>query len=699
MKSEVQEFHDVVFQDVLAAADAEGRYSEDAFFDWYCEKLVDAGELDTADRAPYSSPRGLRVDGYGGDPKVADGVLTLIVADFNQDEEVATLTATDMNAIFKRTLNFLSRAREWTFRASLDEAAPAFGLADLIAQRWPEIEKVRIILISNRVLSGRVDGRKAGELDGVPVVFSVWDLGRLFRVVSSGKGREEIVIDLEEYGESLPVLPAHLDDASYEAYLVVMPGDQLAAIYDRWGARLLEQNVRVFLQARGTVNRGIRATIENSPEMFFAFNNGITATAVAVETRGSGSNLRLKKLHNLQIVNGGQTTASIHAASRKKGVDLSRVFVQMKLSVIEPAQAEEIVPKISEFANSQNRINAADFFSNHPFHVRMQEFSRRLFAPAPDGSFRESKWFYERARGQYQDERGRLSGVQAKRRFELEYPRKQVFTKTDLAKYLNVWRGKPDVVSRGAQKNFAEFAQYIGKEWEREPDKFNEAFFRTAIAKAIIFREVERLVTKQPWYEGGYRANIVAYAIAKLSHDLEQMGRSVDYERIWRKQGISKNLQDALTLSAGEVQRIIVDPSSGSGNITEWAKQPACWTRVSALRIEWPQAWLDELLSAEERRTAERDGIKNQRILNGIEAQTIVVNAGAETWRSVREWGSSRQLLSAKEEGILAVAAAIPHRIPSEKQSMSVITTLQRLHQEGCQVGRDLVHSPSTRKL
>ena len=190
-----------------------------------------------------------------------------------------------------------------------------------------------------------------------------------------------------------------------------------ADIYDRWGARLLEQNVRVFLQARGKVNRGIRLTLENEPWMFFAYNNGITATAEAVEISNAGGQMLLRRLTNFQIVNGGQTTASIHLA-RLRDVDLSRTFAQMKLSVVSPERATALVPKISEYANSQNRVNAADFFANHPFHILMEGFSRRIYAPSPDGRFRQSKWFYERARGQYADARAYLT-VSERKKFDL----------------------------------------------------------------------------------------------------------------------------------------------------------------------------------------------------------------------------------------------------------------------------------------
>jgi hypothetical protein len=686
MAFDLTEFYQEFFQDLHHSADADGRYVEDAFFELFCSHLVEAGELETADHAQYLSPRGIRIDGYGGDPRTSGGVLNLIIADFNPAQDVETLTATDMNAIFNRANNFLRRALDATFRDRLEETSPAFGLADLIAARWTETNKVRILLISNRALSERVDGREAEEVEGVPVTYGVWDMGRLHRYVSAGHGREDIEIDLQrDFGGCLPALPAHLDGAGYEAYLAVIPGAQLAEIYDRWGAQLLEQNVRVFLQARNKVNKGIRITLENDAEMFFAYNNGITATAEHVETRQTHEGLLISGLRNLQIVNGGQTTASIHAASRKKENDLSRVFVQMKLSVVEPAKAIEVVPKISEFANTQNKVNAADFFANHPFHVRMESFSRRIFAPSPDGTFRESKWFYERARGQYQDARAHLTAAQ-RRKFDLEYPKRQMFTKTDFAKFLMLWRCCPDTVSKGAQKNFAEFAQFIGQEWAKNADVFNELYYRHAIAKAIVFRRVEALVSNQSWYEGGYRANIVAYAIAKMAHDVEERVRAVDFEQIWREQDIPQPMEDALVEVAQVVHSILISPPVGTRNVTEWAKQRTCWLRVKETNIQWPSHWLQSLISAGEQKQSQRSAVREQRVLNGIEAQTAVLNAGGAFWRDVRNWGATKKLLSPTELGVLELASEVPSRIPSEKQCAVALNALTRLQGDGCQL-------------
>ena len=690
MPIELTEYYEELFQEIHGTADADGKLVEDVFFEVFTDLLTTSGEIDTADRVFYTSQRGLRVDGYGGDPAEFDGVLSLIISEFNQDPEIITLNARDIESNFNRLRNFVQRSLDPSFRNSLEESAPVFGLADIIAARWTSVSKVRLFLISNRVLSTRMDGLEAGEIEGIPVAYSVWDLRRAHRFDTSGQEREDIVVRLDECGGPLVLLPAHMEAEDYESYLAVVPGSQLATIYDRWGSRLLEQNVRVFLQARNKVNRGIRNTIQNSPEMFFAYNNGITATAESVETVASASGLLLTVMRNFQIVNGGQTTASIHAALRNKDADLNRVFVQMKLSIVEPERAQEVVPKISEYANSQNRVNAADFFSNHPYHVRIEGFSRRIYAPSKDGSFRESKWFYERARGQYQDARSHLTPAE-RRRFDLEYPKRQKFAKTDLAKFTNVWRGKPHIVSRGAQKNFADFAAHVGSNWKEPASGFNEMYYRETVAKAIVFRSVERLVTDQPWYQGGYRANVVAYTIAKLAHDVEQREGSINFQKIWREQQISDGLLESLTVVAKAVHDVIIDPPSSMRNVTEWAKQQACWNRVMQLEVLWPESLNRELMTSSELKEMKRAAIKDQRVLNGIEAQMKVCGAGADLWTEVRDWGNSAGLLSPDDFKILEVVASMPAKVPTERQSQRVLTVLRRLQENGCELGADIL--------
>lgn len=679
---EINDFAQELLQDVLAEADADGELREDVFFDKACAYLQEAGELDTADRVPYRSPyRGIRVDGYGGDPRDASGTLSLIVLDFRPRPAPGRLIGSEMDAIFRRVSKFIRQSLDRRWRDALEETSPAFGLADLIHHCWSSLGKIRLLLVSNRELSDRVDGRPAGELEGKPVTYSVWDLRRLHRAAADPEP-EAIQVDLvKDFGGPLPILPAQQLDGDHESYLAAVPGPVLSEIYDRWGARLLEQNVRVFLQARSKVNRGIRDTLAHEPEMFFAYNNGITATAERVDIRNDGKRMLLCGLRNFQIVNGGQTTASIHAATRKK-VDISQTFVQMKLSVVNAERAVTLVPRISEYANSQNRVAASDFFSNHPFHVRVEAFSRRIYAPSPDGTFQQSKWFYERARGQYADARGGRTRADRKK-FDIEYPRRQRFTKTDLAKFLGVWEGLPHVVSLGAQKNFAAFAGRIGKAWNKRADDFNEAWYREAIAKALVFKATERIVSAQPWYQGGFRANIVAYAIARISRHVEKTKRAVDFEAIWRRQAPGPMLREAIAVVAERVHDVLVEPPEGMRNVTEWAKKQACWSQASAIRVEWPVGLNNELVSAEDRQSAARSARREQRELNGIEAQMAIVNAGGEFWRKTLKWGRDAGLLSPSEIGILGVAANVPQRLPTERQSLRVIGALTRLQDNG----------------
>ena len=467
---------------------------------------------------------------------------------------------------------------------------------------------------------------------------------------------------------------------------MVMPADALATLYGKFGARLLEQNVRTFLQARGNVNKGIRATILNEPGMFFAYNNGITATAQSIDTEESDFGLKVTRIVDLQIVNGGQTTASLFHTRKRDGADLSHIFVQMKLSVIDSQENEMIVPKISEYANTQNRVNAADFFSNHPFHGRMEEFSRRIWAPAQKGSLRETHWFYERVRGQYADAQSNLTSAE-KRRFLAEYPKQQMFTKTELAKFENVWDDHPMWVNRGSQKNFVRYAERIGKEWEKSSDAFNEFYFKRVVARGLIFRATERIVSNQSWYNGGYRANIVAYTLALLAEIAKRRSGSVDFMEVWRTQTVGSVLNESIALVSGVVNDDITRPVDGVSNISEWCKKEACWTRmtnrIEAVEADLPAAFYDHLVSLGDLEETMRSAKRTQKVDNGIEAQKKVLAVSASEWARINRSMLERNLLTPKEVGVLKVAMQIPLKLPTEKQSMVLLEVLHKGQIEG----------------
>ena len=682
-----EEFYEELFQDIKTTADAYGIYLEDAFFDIVTDQLIDAGEFDEAERAFFRPAQGgIRVDGYCGDPlesaiaqEAGQGTLGLIALDFNQDTDLTTLTNTDMEADFRRLEKFLTQSLNARFRNSLEPTDPGFGLADLINTRWEKIARVRLYLLTNKKLSARVEGKKASS-----IVYNVWDITRFGNLVSSGRERERLIIDFNELpGGSLRALLASKPNDRNQVYLAAVPGLDLAYIYDRWGTRLLEQNVRVFLQARSNVNKGIKRTLENEPELFFSFNNGITATAEAITTEITDEGLVITGLENLQIVNGGQTTASVYAAFKAKH-DLSRVYVQMKLSIVSPEAAKELVPRISEYANSQNKVSAADFFANHPFHVRIEEFSRRILAPAKDDSFDLTKWFYERARGSYRDAQAYLTPA-AKRKFAKEYPKAQSFTKTDLAKYLMVWTDRAYMVNRGAQKNFAEFAKDVADAWEKNDEQFSEVYFKYLIAKKIIFDLAGKVVQSRDWYEaGGYRSQHVVLAVGALANAARTLGKSVDFLSIWNRQAVTPAFERALGQAADAAHDVLMQPGEGYRNISEWAKQPKCWNALKQKNVYWDEGWISELISLEEEREIKSEGVKDQKELNGIEAQSIVVEAGAQFWQNVLEWCKKEGEATDKERGILQYAASMPNKLPSDKQSIILVDLMARLRKNGC---------------
>jgi hypothetical protein len=678
---DTEAFFEELGQQVRLRAAGTSNFTKAAMAELACEWLENEGEIEEFNPAHYDV-RGMRVDGYGFSEK--DDAVDLFVVDWSPEATLKSLTQTEVRQEFKRLKNLFVKAATSNLHEELEESSPVYGLAWSLSKKASTFGRLRLFLVSNRLLSSRVDTLENEAIGSWQVSFYVWDIQRLARLHDTKA--EPIIINFKrDFSRPLPCLPAHLESGDYQSYLVVVPGRTLADLYGKHGSRLLELNVRTFLQVRGRVNKGIRNTIQNEPHMFFAYNNGITATADGVSTKVIDGMVHIEEVINLQIVNGGQTTASLYHAGRAKA-DLSGVFVQMKLSVVKPELSVRVAPRIAEYANTQNKVSAADFFSNHAFHVRMELTSRRVWAPAVDGSQRQSKWFYERARGQYAEAQSSLTKAQ-QNTWRREYPREQVFTKTDIAKFDNVWDGYPVEVNRGAQKNFAHYAQRISETWERDDALFNDRYFMRAIARAITFRATEKLVSGQPWYQGGYRANIVAYSQALLGQKISQAGLVPDWDGIWTRQALTPAFLEALTACAEKVNAVITDTPENIRNVTEWCKKKLCWERVQQLDVPLSGDLMKELVNLSEERDRSREA-KGQRIVdNGIEAQKEVLRRGGPFWGRLDGFCREHRVgISPKERGVLDVAVSIPARVPSDRQSILLLGLLERMEGEGFQV-------------
>jgi hypothetical protein len=630
----LEDYAEQLLQETIAAAEAEpdGALRLEIFTRLVAERLTVAGEFDEPMIAYYRA-RGVEVSGWSLDNEL--GVLHLFVTDYRGEVPPQSLSNTSIAQSFRRLTEFYIRSLNG-YAQQLEESIPAFELADTIAHSARRLENLKLYLFSDAV--ARSPEVPDTRLEGISVTHHVWDLERLRRLDTSGLEHEPISVDISSMlGRPLPCL-AGPHETDYQVYLAIFPGSLLASLYAQFGARLLERNVRAFLQARGAVNKGIRESLTKEPERFLAYNNGIsiTASSVTVVPTPSGG-MGISGLTDLQIVNGGQTTASIHNALFRDKVDVSSVFVQAKLTVVSPDRIDSIVPFISQYSNTQNRVTGADFSANDPFHIKIEELSRITWAPALGGSQRQTHWFYERARGQYADELLRAGTPARRRQFKLMNPAQQKFTKTDLAKFENSWDQLPHLVSLGAEKNFREFMIRMRHHPGFSPDS---DYFKHLIAKAILFRRTEKIVSAQQF--GGYRANIVTYSIAKLAH---ATSRRLDLELIWRTQDITEATAAVLAELAHMAHDIIVNPSGRVRHIGEWSKKLDCWKRLEEVGWVIPKVLVQELIPITRGRHARDDsglaaeGGKSP----GATEEELILEANkvsADTWFNLSAWAA-----------------------------------------------------------
>ena len=686
-----QAFYDELMNNVRARAELENDFTESAFLNELTDLLVDAEVVASLTPVHFTGrglqSRRLAVSAYDMDD--TDDSIAMAVVHFEDGADLATIGEAEARRQFVAVERFIEESLSGTFQVGREESTEEYQLAESLRRRGRSVTRYRLYLLTNKALSSRAKDFPSTSVNDIPVEYHVWDIDRFHRVFESSIGREELTIDLTEWSPNgVPVLHALASDRTTSTFLLVLPVKILVDLYGRYGSRLLESNVRSYLSNRGKVNRGIRETVLSNPDRFLAYNNGITATATSIELRESA----ITTVTNLQIVNGGQTTASLYYTNRdnRNAKQFEGAYVQAKLVVVAPDLAQELVSNISRFANSQNKVSESDFFSNSPFHVRLEELSRRILTPPRPGVTYQSKWFYERVRGQYANERTRITSATEEKTFTATFPRAQVITKTDAAKYAVSWSRLPHLVSAGAQKNFVAFAGEAAKIWESSSESINETYFKHLVGKAILYQAIRASVAKQPWYESGYLANIVTYTIAKLADAIAGSGQGeFDFDLIWQRQAISDaTLHFALHLAA-QVLDVLVSEDRPIANVTEWAKREQCWKRVQAVRVALPLEVAAELVPTPEIRATNRTARAQQRVDDGIQLQTAALAVTRDEWIAIQKFAEQRRLLSPTEAGILSIVTRSSPGIPSEKQASRLMDLRQRVAANGYDYKRD----------
>lgn len=622
----------------------------------------------------------LRVDGWLQDE--TDNSILLFIVHYTDIDENMNKTLAERN--FKMLAAFVDAVL--TTNLEIEESTSTAELAEILKTNIDE--KIKFLLLTNAQRSLTVKEIKNVFVRGKEIDCQLWDIERIFAVYNSMQVREPIKINFDEYDYGLPCLKATNAGDDCESFLCVIPGKVLADIYDKYGSRLLEGNVRSFLSTKRAVNKNIRKTILNDPEMFFAFNNGIAATAKQLEIKNCGG-LFITSATDFQIINGGQTTALLLNARLKDKVSLEKIFVQMKLTRIGEMPTDEqdkLIGEISRSSNSQNKVSEADFFSTHPFHVEMEKISRRILAEPVGGVQYQTKWFYERARGQYVQEQIKMTAAQ-KKNFQRINPKSQVISKTDFAKYRMSWQECPEIVSKGAQANFMKFAEEISVAWEKDPAQFNEHYFRETVALAIIFHAIEKIVSAQDWYKisKSYRANIVTYSLAIFHHALKTKypNDELDLLAVWRAQKMPATFVEIFTNITFAVNNFITGERPIT-NVTQWCKRTDCWSRMkNLLRVDFPEDFSRFLANKNFLKAEKKSAVEIQQTSFEVDAQRKILSFSGETWKKIFQDATTRKLLTADENSSLKTAMKIPLKIPQPFQCEKLLRLLERLEENG----------------
>ncbi|MFC1817480.1 AIPR family protein [Thermodesulfobacteriota bacterium] len=628
MTEDLVEFSSFFHDEIRAEAHAIEAMREEVFVMKMGDILEEYGEIESLVQSQYNR-RGVKVDGYSYDDEFKDFVLIVSHYLDEDDTDKAKVSNKETVDAFKRVMKFFLNSMEGG-HSKIDVANEAYELAKLIYDCREDIRNVKLVLITDGII--KKAPAEVEQLGNVEIIKIAWDIERTAHFHRTGE-REQITVDFSKYCNGpLPCIVKEEKNSRYTTYLGFIPGTALADLYAVWGIKMLDMNVRVFLSARGNVNKGIRKTIKDEPGMFCAYNNGITVFARSVETVPLENSTGLLMAEDFQIINGGQTTASLYHTRKKDRADIDGIVLQMKLMVInDENDITSAVPRISEYSNTQNKVQMADLKANESPHPEIQAISSSILAPDPTGGSHQTYWFYERSRGSYEEYRNMTAATQArKREFDTLRPKKQKFDKIKFGKVWNSFLRLPHVVSLGAQKNFGRFNDWLR---EQKEEDWN-SFFRKTVALLILWNEVEKMVRRQKFQ--GYHHNIVAYSLAWLFH---LTGSRVDLEKIWQKQIIGDPVVKTLEQITAVVNAHIRDTDQ---NVTEYCKKETCWDKLKNIDFTLPENIKEEYSSGK------RPDAPDSTIPSETEAVEFCRSKGSTAWYDLAKWLKQMDFLAPK---------------------------------------------------
>lgn len=663
-------FYENLTQEILqesaswtTAGNFDSSFKENAFTSIVVNDLSDAGILESPIVCYHEVQKGgatAKINAYSIPDD--DSKIDLVIADYHPYESIEKLNQQDIDKRFSQATRFLEFAFDEGY-LNVDPSTDAYSMLREIYDQKKKVDRINVILITNGISVARKVSLETKALGNIEVQYEIWDLERFRRFRSSGSTQEPIEIDITEYyPKGLSCVKSNSDIEGYSTSVAIIPGGLLYELYDRYGSRLLELNVRSYLQARGKINKGILETILTQPERFLTYNNGITIVAEGMVF--SEDERSILKIIGLQIVNGGQTTASIHRAVKENKAAISKLFVQAKITIVPPANFEEVVPLISKFSNTQNKVSDVDLRANHPFHVGFERMSKRVWIPGET-----SMWFYERARGGYQTERSKTSTKAQRAKFDTQYPADQKISKEDVARYSNTWIGLPHIVSKGGQKNFTKFMESIGgsigKDWEPSIQEY-----RDLIAKAIFYRAVSDIAKalKIP----AFKINVINYTAALI---VDKAAKRIDLNSIWERQLVDESLRSQIVEWMPKIQSLLLEIAAGK-NPGEVFKEESCWKKFLELTKSWQ---IDEAVAKNLVSVVDSSSYLDVDVENNI---ARCLQLSAKEWFEISQWGRESGVLEPWQIGVANTLSGYANlgwqKKPSEKQAKHGVVVIQK---------------------
>lgn len=520
--------------------------------------------------------------------------LTLIICDFSYSNDLQRMTLETFRSHFKRLRAFYTDCKKGKYDAWAP-GTPKYDLMQIISKGTTpgyrgfieENGTLNLHLISNKKIphtppeSEYISLPTGGKL---AIHYSVTDFTDLIEAKP-----QPIVLDFTKLAQAtphpdgIPFLRA-IDNTKvdfYDSYLFVMPADALAECYGKYKTRILEQNVRVYLQKKGKVNQGIYKTIEEDPSVFFIYNNGLAITAEEIELNEEQT--KIIRIHGLQVVNGGQTMASIYEAWHNK-VDISGITVQVKLTKIARTIGKVIVPYISRYSNSQNAVKDTDQHSNELVQCCIEKLSRSVKTPGAIPQI----WYYERMRGQYDNALLHMTESQ-KKDFQRRCPKDKKITPTKFAQAIMTFELMPYFVLKGEQKAYngtagmRGFCEMLSAVYESNPGLITQpAWFKENIAKYIFLQQARKAIGNHLKRTGNtlstYTLAVSIYTISILVYLLRQRGRAIAFAQVWEKQMV-----DDLTIhDVIKVTDFITKALEERSDAAEWLKKESTWNIICA---------------------------------------------------------------------------------------------------------------------